>query len=99
MRSEYRLRELVSQRFMDHLERQVLKPGELSAAIDRVAAREVDPYTAADELLARASRQIGRESRRFNHEVTKSTKSTTDVLYYDFFVSFVCLRVFVMNRC
>jgi LAO/AO transport system kinase len=56
-RSEYRLRELVSQRFMDHLERQVLTPGELGAIVDRIAAREVDPYTAANDLLTRA---IGR---------------------------------------
>jgi LAO/AO transport system kinase len=56
-RSEYRLRELVSQRFMDHLERHVLTPGELGAIVDRIAAREVDPYTAANDLLTRA---IGR---------------------------------------
>jgi LAO/AO transport system kinase len=53
-RSEYRLRELVSQRFMDHLERQILAPGELGAIVDRIAARELDPYTAANGLLGRA---------------------------------------------
>jgi LAO/AO transport system kinase len=53
-RSEYRLRELVSQRFMDHLERKVLKPGELALVVDRIAARELDPYTAAADLLGRA---------------------------------------------
>src|SRR5207245_6399584 len=47
-RSEYRLRELVSQRFMTHLEREVLASGELAAIVDRIAAREVDPYTAAN---------------------------------------------------
>jgi LAO/AO transport system kinase len=56
-RSEYRLRELVSQRFMAHLEREVLASGELGAIVDRIAAREVDPYTAANDLLERA---IGR---------------------------------------
>ena len=45
-----RLRELVSQRFMDHLEREVLEPGELATIVDRIAAREVDPYTAAEDL-------------------------------------------------
>jgi LAO/AO transport system kinase len=50
-RSEGRLRELVSERLMAHLERQALGPGELSAMIDRVASREIDPYTAADDLL------------------------------------------------
>ena len=53
-RSEYRLRELVSQRFMDYLERHVLEPGELVAMVDRVASREIDPYTAATNLLRRA---------------------------------------------
>jgi LAO/AO transport system kinase len=53
-RSEYRLRELVSQQFMTHLERQVLDEGELNAVIDRVVARDIDPYTAAEELVRRA---------------------------------------------
>ncbi len=53
-RSEYRLRELVSKRFMDHLEREVLEPGELGTIVDRIALREVDPYTAANDLLRRA---------------------------------------------
>jgi LAO/AO transport system kinase len=53
-RSEYRLRELVAQRFMDHLERHVLADGELAATVERIAAREIDPYTAAAELLQRA---------------------------------------------
>ena len=53
-RSEYRLRELVSKRFMDHLERDVLHSGELGSIVDRIAAREVDPYTAAANLLERA---------------------------------------------
>jgi LAO/AO transport system kinase len=51
-RSAFRLRELVAKRFMDHLERGVLRPGELDAMVERVVAREIDPYTAADELLA-----------------------------------------------
>jgi len=55
-RSEYRLRELVSQRFMDYVERSVLKPGELGRIVDRIAAREIDPYTAANDLMRRAVR-------------------------------------------
>jgi LAO/AO transport system kinase len=58
-RSEYRLRELVSQRFVDHLERQVLGEGELAAIVDRIAARDIDPYTAAIELLRRAGLKAG----------------------------------------
>jgi LAO/AO transport system kinase len=53
-RSEHRLRECLSQRALTHIERDVLAPGELAAIVDRVASREVDPYTAADELLRRA---------------------------------------------
>jgi LAO/AO transport system kinase len=58
-RSEYRLRELVSHRFMDHLERDVLAHGELESIVDRIAARELDPYTAASELLTRAGLKTG----------------------------------------
>ena len=58
-RSEYRLRELVSKRFMDHLERDVLQPGELGAIVDRIAARAVDPYTAAHDLLLRTGLKTG----------------------------------------
>jgi LAO/AO transport system kinase len=53
-RSEYRLRELVSHRFMEYLERTVLGEGELGLIVDRIAAREIDPYTAATDLLGRA---------------------------------------------
>jgi LAO/AO transport system kinase len=53
-RGEYRLREIVAQRFMDHLERDVLASGELGSMVDRIAARDLDPYTAANELLERA---------------------------------------------
>ena len=55
-RSEYRVRELVSQRFMARLEGEVLAPGELSAIVDRIAARELDPYTAAAQLVERVVR-------------------------------------------
>ncbi len=52
-RAEHRLRELVAHGFMDRLERSVLKPGELLALAKRIEAREVDPYSAAAELLSR----------------------------------------------
>jgi LAO/AO transport system kinase len=58
-RSEYRLRELVSHRFMAHLESRVLAPGELAELVDRIAERATDPYTTADLLLQRA---LGRSS-------------------------------------
>jgi LAO/AO transport system kinase len=54
LRDEHRLRNLVAQRLLDRLQRHALSPGEWTTIVDRVAAREVDPHTAADELLDRA---------------------------------------------
>jgi LAO/AO transport system kinase len=54
-RSEYRLRELVSQRFVEHLERHVLTPGEWARTVDALAERTLDPYTAADGFIARVA--------------------------------------------
>ena len=51
-RQAHRLRELLSHRFLQDLEG-VLLPGELDRMIDRIAAREIDPYSTADELLER----------------------------------------------
>jgi LAO/AO transport system kinase len=53
-RQEYRLRELLARRFLAHVESQVLGAGEFDALIGRIARREVDPYTAAADILARA---------------------------------------------
>jgi LAO/AO transport system kinase len=53
-RSEFRMRELLTHGFMTHLEKRVLAEGELQRALDRIAARETDPYTAAAEILQRA---------------------------------------------
>lgn len=54
MRAEFRLRELLAQRFVQHVERRVLGTGELEGLLERIAARELDPYTAADEIVTRA---------------------------------------------
>jgi LAO/AO transport system kinase len=53
-RGEYRLREIISQRFMLYLEQHVLEQGEFMRIVERIAARDLDPYTAAADLLARA---------------------------------------------
>jgi LAO/AO transport system kinase len=53
-RAEYRMRELLSRRFVQHVEEKTLGPGEFDRIVDRIAAREVDPYTAADEIFKRA---------------------------------------------
>jgi len=39
---------------MSHLERAVLAPGEFDAIVERIAARDLDPYSAAQDLLTRA---------------------------------------------
>ena len=53
-RAEWRLRELLGHRFMRHVEAQVLQPGEFDTVLDRIAARETDPYSAVDAIFARA---------------------------------------------
>ncbi len=56
-RAEWRVRELLSQRFLDHVEQAVLAPGEFEAILDEIAARRLDPYTAADGIVDRALRR------------------------------------------
>lgn len=53
-RAEWRVRELLGQRFLQHIERHVLVAGEFEHTLERIAAREVDPYTAVDEIFRRA---------------------------------------------
>ena len=51
-RNESRLREIISARLLSMLEHEVV-----TAMADRVAAGEIDPYSAADELVASAFRR------------------------------------------
>ena len=53
-RAEFRVRELLAQRFVQHVEREVLDAGEFQGILDRIAAREVDPYTVVDQIVGRA---------------------------------------------
>jgi LAO/AO transport system kinase len=53
-RAEFRVRELLAERFVQHVERRVLGAGEFEGMLDRIASREVDPYTAVDQILKRA---------------------------------------------
>lgn len=55
-RAEWRVRELLGQRFLQHVERHVLAAGEFEQTLDRIAGREIDPYTAVDEIVRRAVR-------------------------------------------
>jgi LAO/AO transport system kinase len=51
-RQEYRLRELLSHRFMQHVEH-ALAPGEFERIVGGITAREIDPYSAAADIMTR----------------------------------------------
>ena len=53
-RNQFRLRDLLIHRYLEFVERQLLGEGEFDALVDRIAARELDPYSAADDLLQRS---------------------------------------------
>jgi hypothetical protein len=52
------VRELLAQRFVQHVEQRVLAAGEFDGLLDRIAARELDPYTAVDEIVQRALKAV-----------------------------------------
>jgi len=53
-RQEYRLRELLSHQFMQRVE-QTLPAGEFERIVNGVATREIDPYSAASDIMRRVS--------------------------------------------
>ena len=53
-RAEWRVNELLSQRFARHVHTRVLQSGEFERMLDRIAARETDPYSVVDEIIARS---------------------------------------------
>jgi LAO/AO transport system kinase len=55
-RAEWRLREVLGRSFMRHVEEHVLAPGEFDRLLDRIANRELDPYGAAEGVMARGPR-------------------------------------------
>ena len=57
-RAEFRVRDLLAQRFVAHVEERGLAAGEFAGILDRIAARELDPYTAVDGILTRALPQL-----------------------------------------
>jgi LAO/AO transport system kinase len=61
VRQKFRLRELLAERFLAHVDRHVLAPGELDDTLARIANRGLDPYTAANGILDRA---LGRDQTR-----------------------------------
>jgi LAO/AO transport system kinase len=55
-RAEWRVRELLSHRFLRHVET-TLAPGEFDRYLDRIAARETDPYTVVEQIFRSAGLQ------------------------------------------
>ena len=53
-RAEFRVRELMAHRFVQHVNDHVLAPGEFEAILDRIANRESDPYSVVDDVFRRA---------------------------------------------
>jgi len=53
-RAEWRVRELLADRFVQHVSDHVLAAGEFDRLLDRIAARETDPYTVVDGILRRS---------------------------------------------
>ena len=53
-RFEARVRHLVSARLLRHVEQQALEAGVFARILDQVVATEVDPYTAAEEIVRQA---------------------------------------------
>jgi LAO/AO transport system kinase len=52
-RAEWRVKELLAHRFVRHVLDRVLESGEFEGMLDRIAARETDPYSVVDELMRR----------------------------------------------
>jgi len=57
-RNQFRLRDLLTHRYLEFVERRLLASGEFEALVDRIAAREVDPYSAAEDLLQRSLKSL-----------------------------------------
>jgi LAO/AO transport system kinase len=55
LRAEWRVRDLLAHRFVRHVHERVLQPGEFGTMLDRIAARETDPYSVVEEIVTRAT--------------------------------------------
>jgi LAO/AO transport system kinase len=58
-RGAFRLREMLMHRVLEHIENEVLAPGEFEEMLSRIAARTLDPYTATAEILERTLARSG----------------------------------------
>ena len=50
-RAEWRLRALLTERFLRRVEQALLPAGPFEAVVSRIVARELDPHTAADAII------------------------------------------------
>jgi LAO/AO transport system kinase len=55
-RAEFRVKELLAHQFVQHVADKVLAAGEFEGLLDRIAARETDPYSVVDEIVRRSIR-------------------------------------------
>ena len=53
-RAEFRVKELMAHRFVQHVGANVLAAGEFETLLDRIASRETDPYSVVDGIFGRA---------------------------------------------
>jgi LAO/AO transport system kinase len=53
-RAEFRVKELLAHRFVQQVSDKVLAVGEFEGMLDRIAARESDPYTVVEEIIKRS---------------------------------------------
>jgi LAO/AO transport system kinase len=53
-RAEFRVKELMAHRFVQHVSDKVLAAGEFETLLDRIAARETDPYSVVDGIFGRS---------------------------------------------
>ncbi len=53
VRLRRQLEDAVRERLMAHLQRQVLTPAELDSLVERLARREIDPFSVADDVVRR----------------------------------------------
>jgi LAO/AO transport system kinase len=58
-RHEFRLRDLLTHGFLERVETDIVGRQAFDELVQRIASREIDPYTAAADILARAMRPKG----------------------------------------
>jgi methylmalonyl-CoA/ethylmalonyl-CoA epimerase len=76
-RQEYRLRELLAHRFLQ-LAEQELAPGEFERLVDGIAARSIDPYSAATAIINRVRGEGSGEERNAAAAGPDRTKAILD---------------------